>query len=114
GELAFPTVALGGGNWVGAQILVSDGVPNGQIIAVDGNAVAASTSQLGVETFREGDVEMSTTPDSPPLASTTRINLWQNDLAALVLRRRFGCELLRTTGASLLSSVNYFNSNSPA
>jgi hypothetical protein len=32
----------------------------------------------------------------------------------LLLRRRFGCELLRSTGASMLSNVNYYTANSPA
>src|SRR5262249_52892507 len=87
---------------------------NGQIIAIDANAIAASTSQLGLEYFWEGDIQLESAPDSPPSAGTTRINLWQNNLAALLLRRRFGGELLRSTGAAMLSQVNYYTANSPA
>jgi hypothetical protein len=57
---------------------------------------------------------MESAPDSPPTASTVRISLWQNNLTALLLRRHFGVELLRSTGAAMLSSVNYYTSNSPA
>jgi HK97 family phage major capsid protein len=114
GEFAFPTVGVQGGTLAGVPIIPSDGVPNGEMIAIDANAVAASTSALGIEFFRHGDVQMSDAPDSPPVASTTLVNLWQHNLSALLLRRRFGCELLRATGASMLNRVNYFTSNSPA
>jgi HK97 family phage major capsid protein len=116
GEFAFPTVTVNplGGTLAGVPLIASDGVPNGQMIAIDANAVAASSSVLGTEYFRHGDIEMQSAPDSPPTSATTRISLWQQDLSALLLRRRFGCELLRSTGASMLSSVNYYTSNSPA
>jgi HK97 family phage major capsid protein len=116
GEFAFPTVTVNplGGSLAGVPLIPSDGVANGTIVAIDANAVAASTSALGTEYFRHGDIQMSDAPDSPPTAATTRVNLWQSNLTALLLRRRFGCELLRTTGASMLSSVNYYTSNSPA
>jgi hypothetical protein len=64
--------------------------------------------------LRQGDIELSGSPDSPPTSATTRINLWQNDLVALLLRRYFGCELLRTNGAAMLTGVNYYTGNSPA
>jgi HK97 family phage major capsid protein len=116
GEFAFPTVTVNplGGTLTGCPLIASDGVPNGEMIAIDANAVAASTSALGTEFFRHSDIQMSDAPDSPPTGSTMRISLWQSNLTALLLRRRFGCELLRTTGASMLSSVNYYTSNSPA
>lgn len=116
GEFAFPTVTVNplGGSLAGCPLIPSDGVPAGQMIAIDANAVAASTSALGTDFFRQADIQMESSPDSPPVASTTRLSLWQNNLTALLLRRHFGCELLRTTGASMLSSVNYYTSNSPA
>jgi hypothetical protein len=50
---------------------------------------------------------------SMPSASESTCDARSN-LTALILRRHFGCELLRTTGAAMLSSVNYYTSNSPA
>jgi HK97 family phage major capsid protein len=116
GKFAFPTVTVNplGGTLMGAPLIASDGVASGTIVAVDANAIAASTSALGTDFFRQADVQMESAPDSPPTGATVRLSLWQNNLVALLLRRRFGCELLRTTGASMLSSVNYFTSNSPA
>jgi HK97 family phage major capsid protein len=114
GEFAFPTVEIGGGTLAGAQLIASDGVASGTMVAIDANTVAASTSALGMEILREGDVQMESAPDSPPTAATTRISLWQHNLTALLLRRRFGCELLRTTGAAMLNGINYYTSNSPA
>src|SRR5262245_21328281 len=103
-----------GGTLAGAELIPSDGVGNGEMIAIDANAVAASTSALGLDIFRQGDIQMETAPDSPPTASTVRINLWQSNLSALLLRRRFGCELLRSTGAAMLNNVNYYTANRPA
>jgi HK97 family phage major capsid protein len=114
GEFAFPTVGIQGGTLAGAEVIPSDGVPNGQMIAIDANAVAASTSALGMEVFKQADVQMADSPDSPPTGATTRISLWQNNLVALLLRRHFGCELLRDTGVSMISGLNYYTSNSPA
>jgi HK97 family phage major capsid protein len=114
GEFAFPTMGIQGGTLAGVEVIPSDGVGSGEMIAIDANAVAASSSALGLDIFQQGDIQMESAPDSPPTASTTRINLWQHNLSALLLRRRFGCELLRTTGAAMLSGVNYYTSNSPA
>jgi hypothetical protein len=115
GQFAFETVTVNIGRHVGRGPAHSiDGVAAGTIVAIDANAVAASNSVLGTEYFRHGDVQMESSPDSPPTASTVRVNLWQNNLLALILRRRFGRELLRSTGAAMLSNVNYYTSNSPA
>lgn len=114
GEFAFPTVGIQGGTLAGAALLPSDGVANGTMVAIDANTVAVSTGALGLQVLQQGDIQMESSPDSPPTASTTRLSLWQNNLVALLLRRYFGCELLRSTGAAMLSSVNYYTSNSPA
>jgi hypothetical protein len=86
GEFAFPMVTVNplGGTLAGAPLIPSDGVAAGTMVAIDANAVAASTSALGLEIFQQGDIDMSTTPDSPAVASTVRVNLWQNDLSALL------------------------------
>jgi HK97 family phage major capsid protein len=114
GTFAFPSLGIQGGTLAGVEVIPSDGVPSGQMIAVDAGAVAASSSALGVEILREGDIELSDAPDSPETSSTTKVSLWQHDLTALLMRRRFGCELLRTTGAAMISGINYYTSNSPA
>jgi HK97 family phage major capsid protein len=114
GMFAFDTMGIQGGTLAGAEVIPSDGVGSGEIIAIDANAVAASSSALGTDFFRHGDIQMETAPDSPVIASTVRVPLWQNDLSALLLRRRFGCQLLRTTGAAMISGANYYTANSPA
>jgi hypothetical protein len=83
GEFAFPTVTVNplGGMLAGAPLIPSDGIAAGTMVAIDANAVAASTSALGIDFFRHGDVQMSDAPDSPPTSATTRVNLWQSDLS---------------------------------
>jgi hypothetical protein len=63
GEFAFPTVGIQGGTLAGAEVIPSDGVPNGEMIAIDANAVAANASALGLEILRQGDIQMQTAPE---------------------------------------------------
>src|SRR5262245_22886920 len=59
GEFAFPTVGIQGGTLAGAEVIPSDGVSDGEMIAIDANAVAANASALGLEILR-GDIQMQT------------------------------------------------------
>ena len=41
-------LSIQGGTLAGIEVIPSDGVPSGQMIAIDAHAVAASTSALGI------------------------------------------------------------------
>jgi hypothetical protein len=57
---------------------------------------------------------MSTAPDSPPQTTSVLMNLWQSNMVAPTLERTFGAQLMRATGAVLITGVNYRTGNSPS
>jgi HK97 family phage major capsid protein len=115
GTAAFPGFGYNGGVIAGAQVLVTDGLSPGTLVVVDANAIAASSSgTVDLRLLRHGDVQMSTTPDSPPAATSVLTNFWMNNMVGFVVERTFGAQLLRTTGCVLVNNVNYRTGNSPA
>lgn len=114
GELAFPTLTINGGTLAGVTFLASDGVPSGQMIGVDANALAVDVGSADVRSIRQGSLQFSDAPDSPPVAATLLKNLWQHGLQALAVHRTFAVQLLRATGAAMVDTINYQTGNSPA
>jgi hypothetical protein len=111
----FPDMGPMGGMIANTPVLVCDGLSAGQIVLVDAAQVAAASApDIAIDTFREGDVQMDTSPDSPPLATTVLTSMWEHNLTALRLMRRFGIERLNTSAVAVLSGANYATSNSPA
>jgi HK97 family phage major capsid protein len=103
-----------GGVIAGVPVLVCDGLTAGTVLAVDANQIAAASEGVNVSIMREGDVQMDSSPGSPPTAASLLTSMWQHNLTAIKLERRFGIEKLRTNAAALLTGVNYATSNSPA
>jgi HK97 family phage major capsid protein len=113
GERAFPSVTVNGGDYAGATIILTDAV-SGQIIAFDATQIAAGSTGIELDASGQATLQMDSAPDSPPTASTNMLSLWQTNNSALRATRYFGCERLRTTAVSVISSVNYGSANSPA
>jgi len=113
-EVLFPTMGPMGGTIANVPVLVCDGLSAGQIVLVDAAQVAAASApDLAIDTVRQGDVQLDTAPDSPPLTTTVLTSMWQHNLTGLRVMRRFGIERLTTTAVAVLSGANYATSNSP-
>ena len=89
GVSAFPNLTPTGGSINGIPVLVSDGVLTGNVILIDATGIAAASGDVTLNEFREGSVQLDTSPDSPPSAATNFISLWQNNLSAIVVERSF-------------------------
>ena len=114
GVSAFPDLTPTGGSINGITVLVSDGVTTGQVILADASGIAAASGDVTLNEFSEGSVQLDTTPDSPPLASTNFISLWQNNLTAIVVERFFLAARLRSDACATLTNANSYQSgNSP-
>jgi HK97 family phage major capsid protein len=115
GAAAFPGFGYGGGEIAGAKVLVTDGLSAGTLVVADANAIAASSSgTVDLRLLRDGDVQLSTAPDSPTTSASILTNLWQHNMIAPMIERTFGAQLLRTNGCVLVSNLNYRTGNSPA
>jgi hypothetical protein len=58
--------------------------------------------------LREGSIYPDSAPDSPPLASTNVLNLWQLNQIALVVERWWGAVKLRSTAVAAISNANSY------
>jgi hypothetical protein len=91
----------------GITALVSDGVPSSTIILADATQIAAASETITLNSSNETTLQMDTTPDSPPTASTAYVSLWQMNWRALRAERYFGAVKLGTTGVCVITSVNW-------
>jgi HK97 family phage major capsid protein len=107
GGAAFPTMKVNGGDIAGMTVIVSDGVPSSTIILADATQIAAASETITLTSSNETTLQMDTTPDSPPIASTAYVNLWQMNWRALRAERWFGASKLSTTGVCVITSVNW-------
>lgn len=113
GTAAFPNMTPQGGVMFGTPVVCSDAVSSGQIIVVDADRIAASPGELQIDIARHADLQLNTTPDSPPTASTVSINLWQRGLVALKAFRYFQAERLSSSSVAVITGATY-SANSPA
>jgi hypothetical protein len=96
-----------GGTIGNIPVLVSDGLPANTIVVLDAAQIAAGSEGLLVDVGTHATVAADTAPDSPPVASTNLISLWQSGQVATRAERYFGAERLRTSAVAAISSVNY-------
>jgi len=113
GGAAFPQMTPMGGTVAGVPVVVSDGVVAGTLVVVDATGIAAGAGTVVLDASEHGALEMDSTPDSPPVASTELLSLWQHDLTALKAERAFGCERLRDTAVAVIDNIGYSGGNSP-
>src|SRR5436190_15969895 len=107
GDEAFPNMKYSGGLLSGIPTLVSDGVPSQTMVLVDGQQLAAASESVRLSAATQADVQLDTGPDSPVSGSTTMTSLWQSNLSVLKAERVFGVQKLTTTGAAVMTGVNY-------
>jgi hypothetical protein len=85
-----------GGTLAGVPVIVSSGAPTGSLTLVDASRFAAFSDTITLAASQQGTVQMSSTPDSPAITSTTMVSLFQANLTALRAVRWWGLEALTT------------------
>jgi HK97 family phage major capsid protein len=107
GDAAFPEMSFNGGSIGGIPVVVSDGVPSGTMLLIDASQLAGASDTITLDNTREALLNMDTNPDSPVVASTPQVSLWQVDMVGLRAERTFGVEKLTTTGVCVVTGANY-------
>ena len=116
GVLSFPGVTAAGGVLAGVPLLVSANLTNsgdsplGSIIVLVDAAeliVGEEPNATTLDQSTEAMVQLSTTPDSPPSASTLFSSLWQLDLQGWRVVRTINWKLRRSGAVAMLTGVNY-------
>lgn len=113
GAQAFPSMQINGGNYAGATVMPTDAL-SGQIIGFDASQLVMSSTGIELDASNQANIQMDTTPDSPPSASSNYTSMWQLNQTGLRATRWFGCERLRSTAVGVITGVAYGSANSPA
>jgi hypothetical protein len=71
------------------------------------DALVGNADLIVPDSSEVATLNLETAPDSPVVAGTTLLSLWQADLRALRLERFFGFTIMRASGIASLSGVNY-------
>jgi hypothetical protein len=106
---AFPEMGPQGGTILNIPVITSDAVTAGQVILVDATAIAAGTDQIVLSVLQDGSIIPNDAPDSPQVASTNVVSLWQMNQTAILAERWWGAEKRRT---NCVAAVSNSNSNS--
>lgn len=85
-KLAARIQALNSGGGVGHPIIVTSAAAN-TVIAVDGAAIFYADDGIEVNVSGQAAIQMNSTPDSPPTATTVVRSLWQDNLIGYRLER---------------------------
>jgi HK97 family phage major capsid protein len=95
-----------GGTLAGIPVVVSDAVPSGDLVLVDASRFAAFSDVVQLAASQEALVQMSTTPDSPAVASTVMVSLFQQNMTALRATRWWGIENLTSTASATITGMS--------
>src|SRR5262249_44102036 len=106
GARLFPNLTPTGGEIYGVPALVTDALGATSSLLVDATALLGNSDLLTLDALRHGIVQMDTAPDSPPVASTVPISLWQNDDVALVAERYWGFVIGRAGAVATMSGLS--------
>lgn len=102
----FPGMNLGGNATLdGVPVLVSDSATAGTLTLFDASQVAVSAGALELDRSNVATLQLDSAPDSPPLATSPYVSLFQSDMSALRATRYLGISKLRTAAAGQLTGV---------
>jgi hypothetical protein len=94
-----------GGTLAGIPVVVSAGVPAGDLVLVDASRFAGFNDALTLLASNEATIQMNTAPDSPPTSATTLTSLFQANLTSLKAVRYWGLQNLTTTASATITGM---------
>jgi hypothetical protein len=105
GGLAFPEldVTSGGPLAAGVEALISDQLPANRMVLIVADGLIADSLPFELRQIRQGDINLSSTPDNPSTAATVMSSLWQHNMLALAVERWMGFQVIRARSVAALS-----------
>lgn len=110
GQREFPEVSMTGGVLLGVPVLVSDHVPSGEVSLVNAQDIYLAEGEITVDISDQASLQMDTTPDSPPTASTVLVSLWQHNMIGFLVEKRINYKKRRASAVALLTGASYGDS----
>jgi hypothetical protein len=109
GVRGFPGMTPWGGDIAGIPVAVSTRIADNQVYAFDSSGIAGSSGVILPDLSNQATIQLDTTPAEPTAASTVMISLWQRNMRAIRLQRRFGLKRVRDGSVAMLSNVLWNN-----
>jgi HK97 family phage major capsid protein/HK97 family phage prohead protease len=116
GQAVYPGVSASGGTLLGYPVVTSENLPGTGGSPADGSLIIfmkpseimlADDGQVVIDASREASVQMDSTPDSPPTASSNMVSLWQMNLTALRAERWINWKKRRSTAVAYIQNAKY-------
>ena len=118
GDRVFPNIGVLGGSIWGIPVLVSASTPStivggspptatGFIVLVDAAEMLVADGGIEFDASGEATIQLNTTPDAPPTATTVFTSLWQMNLVALMAKRYVRWEMRRPDAVAYISGITY-------
>ena len=80
-------MTVSGGTFLGAPVIVSDGLASNTMVLVDATGIAAASGLIEIASSGEAALQMDSAPTNPPVAATVAASLWQHNLTAIKVAR---------------------------
>jgi HK97 family phage major capsid protein len=107
GALTFPDMMTpNGGTVQGCQVVATDAVSQ-QIIAFDAGQIGVADFGIDLDQSNEASIQLDTSPDSPPGATSPYISAWQLNLTLARATRYWGVKRSNNTCVSVITNVSY-------
>jgi HK97 family phage major capsid protein/HK97 family phage prohead protease len=107
GQQMFPTVGTGGGTILGIPVVTSSAMGT-NIVLVDASGILyADDGAVTIDVSREASVQMDSAPDSPAVATTVMVSLWQNNLVGIRAERFVNWARARLASVKYVSGAAY-------
>jgi len=112
----YPGITGEGGTLLGLPVVTSENIPDvgdspnngGRILLVKAPEILlADDGQVSIDVSREASLQMDSTPDSPPTASTVLVSLWQHNLIAVKAERYINWVKRRATAVAYINYAKY-------
>jgi HK97 family phage major capsid protein/HK97 family phage prohead protease len=116
GQPEFPNISMQGGTLLGFPVVVSENIPatggspaDGSLIifAVAGEIMLADDGGVNIDVSREASLQMETAPDSPAVAGTVLVSLWQHNMIAIKAERFINWLKRRSTAVAFIQNAKY-------
>lgn len=107
GEKAFPGMTLAGGELAGYQVTAVAQLGDGEVLAVDASRFGVNLGDVTIDRSGEVDLDFETEPTNQPVAATVKKSLWQMNLVALKVERRFAFQQLSTGAVAKLTGATW-------
>jgi HK97 family phage major capsid protein len=108
GGFPFQACTPTGGELCGLPMMISGGIPAGELALINAAAIAADGAVPVVDVSSQADVKMDSVPpmNSVTPAATTMTSMFQSNSVALRAVAVFGCEKLRADAVSVITGIS--------